>query len=119
MDENHTAWTHYGAFLDETAGSIRKSLRINATNRLQPGTPTHPSRLPLADPDVYSREYRHPLWMPKGHKSRLTKGPCYDPEKGEERRARFSAPCGAGAEGRKAFCQARMGQTLLSGSAQV
>ncbi|KAK2080888.1 hypothetical protein QBZ16_000742 [Prototheca wickerhamii] len=26
-------------------------------------------------------EYQHPLWLPKGHLRRLTKGPCYDPSK--------------------------------------
>ena len=35
-----------------------------------------------ADPDIYSKEYQHPLWLPKGHLRRLTKGPCYDPSKG-------------------------------------
>ena len=37
---------------------------------------------PFSDPDIYSKEYRHPLWLPKGHLRRLTKGPCYDPSKG-------------------------------------
>ena len=39
---------------------------------------------PFSDPDIYSKEYQHPLWLPKGHLRRLTKGPCYDPNKGEE-----------------------------------
>lgn len=36
----------------------------------------------LLDPDIYSGDHRHELWMPKGHLHRLTNGPCYNSSKG-------------------------------------